>query len=298
MLVASNLAMLPAMIHSLQRRLSFIFIVFLCTAMGSAIYHLCDTEAICFANWSFDSYHSVDVLMSCTCIVMIFLRYSPLLSHLNHAALTLFAMILLLIPIINDTFPIGIVIVCSGIITLIHWIIWFYNRHNNPVNTSQQHLINIKSDNEQHMENDNIQTTSQDRLLLLSNDLEQSHDSTNSRSEHQNSCNSTNQEQNDILQDADLELIHLNATSHPVHTISLSASKQIDNQHNYGFCTLIINPLAGALLGIIGISCYVFDDRTNYWYLHSIWHIAMMISAFLFLRGQLFLFKKYHIDIQ
>eukprot|EP01033_Poteriospumella_lacustris_P009453 gene9453-6776_t len=49
-------------------------------------------------------------------------------------------------------------------------------------------------------------------------------------------------------------------------------------------------------IGTLGLSSYALDNRTNYWYVHSLWHMCMMTAAFFLLRGRMRIFKRFAID--
>jgi hypothetical protein len=45
-------------------------------------------------------------------------------------------------------------------------------------------------------------------------------------------------------------------------------------------------PAAGLALGIVGLSCFALQGRDNYYLFHSLWHVLMMVSAYLLVRGR------------
>lgn len=50
-------------------------------------------------------------------------------------------------------------------------------------------------------------------------------------------------------------------------------------------------PLCGAALGATGLLCFALQGRDNYYFLHSLWHIFMMISAYLLVQGRVDLYR-------
>ena len=45
-------------------------------------------------------------------------------------------------------------------------------------------------------------------------------------------------------------------------------------------------PVAGMCLGLLGLMCFALQGRDDYYILHSMWHVLMMLSAYLLLRGR------------
>ena len=45
-------------------------------------------------------------------------------------------------------------------------------------------------------------------------------------------------------------------------------------------------PVAGMFLGLLGLMCFALQGRDDYYILHSMWHVLMMLSAYLLLRGR------------
>ena len=50
---------------------------------------------------------------------------------------------------------------------------------------------------------------------------------------------------------------------------------------------MLILPFCGLLLGFIGLIFFALQSRTNYSVLHSLWHVSMMLSAYLIVRGKM-----------
>jgi hypothetical protein len=44
--------------------------------------------------------------------------------------------------------------------------------------------------------------------------------------------------------------------------------------------------IIGLLLGAVGTLAFYLQNRTNYWYVHSIWHGSIMLSAYFILIGK------------
>lgn len=45
-------------------------------------------------------------------------------------------------------------------------------------------------------------------------------------------------------------------------------------------------PAVGMLVGLVGLMCFALQRRENYYISHSLWHVFMMISAYLLVRGR------------
>lgn len=46
-------------------------------------------------------------------------------------------------------------------------------------------------------------------------------------------------------------------------------------------------PLCGMVLGMTGLLCFALQGRDTYYFLHSLWHFLMMISAYLLVHGRI-----------
>lgn len=49
-------------------------------------------------------------------------------------------------------------------------------------------------------------------------------------------------------------------------------------------------PAIGLAVGITGLLCFALQTRANYYILHSLWHVFMMIAAYLLVKGRLELY--------
>ena len=45
-------------------------------------------------------------------------------------------------------------------------------------------------------------------------------------------------------------------------------------------------PATGLTVGLVGLLCFALQRRENYYILHSLWHVFMMVSAYLLVRGR------------
>lgn len=50
-------------------------------------------------------------------------------------------------------------------------------------------------------------------------------------------------------------------------------------------------PLCGLALGSTGLLCFALQGRDNYYFLHSLWHMFMMVSAYLLVQGRVELYR-------
>ena len=54
----------------------------------------------------------------------------------------------------------------------------------------------------------------------------------------------------------------------------------------YSCIYLLRYTILGTVLALLGILCFVKQDRISYWYLHSFWHIFIMGSSYPLLKGR------------
>jgi hypothetical protein len=68
--------------------------------------------------------------------------------------------------------------------------------------------------------------------------------------------------------------------------ISIPSSKNKD----YSYFMFLLKDcnytLIGLFLGLLSLICFIFQTRVNYWYVHSIWHTSIMLSAYCFIKGR------------
>lgn len=77
LLVSSNFAMIPVIILCIKNNLFFLASTFTLSSFASLIYHLCDTDVYCVADFSFFSLHIIDILFSILSICSIILFHTP-----------------------------------------------------------------------------------------------------------------------------------------------------------------------------------------------------------------------------
>lgn len=292
LLVLSNSVMIPAVLESVSQTHYQIATCLSASALFSAVYHLCDTDTVCLFTLSFEALHVLDVLFSVVSIASLLLFYAPITRE-QHASGSLFLLALLLGPIIVDpTNAIVLVIAVVGSIA-VTVVLWCYHFRRSTPSSLQIETIN-DSVNRSSL----YTTVPQSDLSLQPGDIELSSNFGNGDDNAQIS------EDREVLSNPlHLARQSLDPRSSGDASRSNSTTSTTTLNQSSSLRARVIEVLshgregvAGGVVGLVGLSCYALDSRTNYWFVHSIWHVAMMVAAYLLLRGRHALFLHFGID--
>lgn len=244
-LVLSNFAMIPAIILAFSFQFYFVAMGLSVSSFGSAIYHLCDTDAYCAFGLSFQSLQVLDILFCTSMIAIILLLYAPITKDI-HSTISIAVIGLLVSPITsNPTNAMNVILTISSSIFVVA-LIWLYRYYS----ISTSHKISYRG-------------------LSQIDDLDE-----------------------DSFSDG-LELPSLSPPSY----VSNRPSKS--NSSSNIFIRLptlslknILLALFGSFVGLLGFAFFVNQSRVNYWYTHSLWHIFVMLSAYILILGRIVIFEN------
>jgi hypothetical protein len=253
-LVLTNLSALPAVLCAYHLKLYLSSVGMAVSAVSSAIYHLCDTDALCVLDLSFASLQALDVLFSLVMIFIILTLYAPLTSRV-HGAISILWLGALLAPVASNptsTSNVLATLTASTGLLLIGHVALCVGRTGAAV----RYMPGV------------------DYTILPS------------KPEHDVEQSQVQYEVLDSISDGagDVEL---------VSSITSGADSATDSsQHMTCFASVYTTlrrlsySLLGGVLGLGGLLCFALQGRVNYWYIHSLWHMLMMLSAWLLLKGR------------
>ena len=251
LLTISNMAMIPAIIYCACNHLPFIGSILTSSAVASTFYHLCDTDVYCTFDMSFDSLHIFDVLFSLISIAAVTLSYGAwdVHSDLYCSIVMMFTGVLISPVSTNPTAPSIIIgtIVFSITITVVSWIITLYYYKYFKYKYQKMSTSEVIAD-EDHIEMESF------------------------ASSHVNL-------------DAIVDVNQLRWIQAPVST-SVNLTSHSLLQRVFDAVSMLRYTIIGLLLGAVGTISFYFQTRTNYWYIHSIWHASIMLSAHFVLIGK------------
>lgn len=298
LLVISNFAMLPAVLLSFHHELYVIVVGLITASVSSGVYHLCDMDAICLVNLSFESLHVLDVLFTSGMISMLILYYAPI-PPLIHASWSLLTLAILIPPTVNDPTNgavIAVVIAISIMIVLLIWLVWYY-RHCR----SRQSKVDQDGDRDRQKQCwPNTASTSINYAKVPRNDDEAAD------LEMTLTPVAVNAQQEVKQQTDDSE----NHKRHDKHEEQHNNQQQQQNWHLQKQRAMVSRPnpmivkilyyssdsFLSIFLVIIGLVIFANEGRLDYWYLHSIWHVLMMTAAYFAIRGRFTLFRQFALE--
>lgn len=301
-LVVTNAAMWPAIALSLHYELYLITVGLTASSLSSAVYHLCDTEVYCLAGVSFEAWHVLDVLFSVAMIATVVLFLAPI-SRSLHAACSVAVLSLILAPVIDDptnAAVLGLTVFLSIAATLLLWVTHL-RRLTPPTSSSSSSLLPSS-------------TAAVDGGPSYASVPMFSDESTRS-TEDSDDATTTMTMSSDDRGDIEMEALSSGSSGstsvNPLHRTAADGGS--DPIPSMTTATVRLRPETAPLsvtallhesldlviaagIGTVGLSSYALDNRTNYWYVHSLWHMCMMTAAFFLLRGRMRIFKRFDID--
>jgi hypothetical protein len=251
LLASSNMAMIPAIAYCAYNHMPFIGSILTSSAVASAFYHLCDTDVYCTFDLSFDSLHIFDVLFSLISIAAVTLSYGAWDVHSDlYCSIVMIITAILISPVsTNPTAPSIIVgtIAVSIAIAAASWIIAFHYYKCFKYKYRKMSTTEAVAD-EDHIEMESF------------------------ASSHVNL-------------DAIVDINQLRWIETPVST-TVDISSHSLYQRALVRVSMLRYTIIGLLLGAVGTLAFYLQNRTNYWYVHSIWHGSIMLSAYFILIGK------------
>ncbi len=249
LLTSSNMAMIPAIIYCAYNHMPFIGSILTSSAVASTFYHLCDTDVYCTFDMSFDSLHIFDVLFSLISIAAVTLSYGAwdVHSDLYCSIIMVFTGILISPVSTNPTAP-SIIIGTIVLSVTITVVSWIVTFHYYKCFKYKYQKMNMSEADEDHIEMESF------------------------ASSHVNL-------------DAIIDVNQLRWIEAPVST-SVASTPQSSLQRVFNAVSMLRYTIIGLLLGAVGTLSFYFQTRTNYWYIHSIWHASIMLSAYYILIGK------------
>lgn len=252
LLVSSNLSALPAVLMACAAELYLPAMGMALSMTASAVYHLCDTDALCLLP--FEALQVCDVLLSVTMIFIVLLLHAPL-SLRTHSALSLACMAVLLPWVAASPTSaanvIAAVAAAAGALVVGHAAL-----HAKGLRVMGVDYSLLAASSASASPADSRRSSRQQRyeaLASASDDL--------------------------VLGSGDVEMMPSVHTAGPVD--DQSTPKEVQSTVYQLRYTLL-----GAAMGIGGLTCFALQGADSYWILHSCWHVLMMAAAYCLLRGR------------
>eukprot|EP01039_Chlorochromonas_danica_P002711 gene2711-2961_t len=270
-LVVTNFAILPAVLLAATQGLFVIAVGLFSSGFASAFYHLCDTDVYCVLPFS--ALHVVDVLFSQALIGLVVLLYAPL-SPRTFDASCLGLVALLTAPVVADpTNPVTVVVVLVSVLLFVGLslaIVLYSERY--------QCLRGVAGIDYSLLQPAPPSPSAKQRGSYMSLPVARS--------------GSDSEERHSSL---DLEMVTFTRNASP----SLSpeaANLPVDGEGDDDNALLpkqapskwssLNSFFCGIALGLTGLICFALQQKGSYWVLHSVWHLSVMIAAYLLLLGR------------
>jgi hypothetical protein len=225
----------------------------------------------------------MDVWLSVSCIAIVLMLCAPV-SKYAHATISVICLALLVAPVTsNPTGPLNIAL-AIGFAFAYLVMLWFFKRTTNSRNIAvRQQLFNSSTKLSTNTGNNNNININSIVYNALPNDegIEMgTNNSTPTSSSLQPKQGAFVREETytQVDDDQQLHLQNGGAAGWGVGTLGSS---------NWLTMRMLILPLSGLLFGLTGLILCALQSRTNYSILHSLWHISMMLSAYLMVRGKM-----------
>ena len=311
-LLASNLAMIPAIILCLRIKLPVIAVILALASLSSMLYHACDTDYYCIYDADNTTLQLFDVFFCVLSFQSILIFHSTWDSEKNVTVLML--LIGILLPGIaedpTNIFWIAMSIAVAICLTVGSWmkpiLIKLYRKHRAKDASEMRGRDGDGTGYEevqmQNMDSKHGNNVAGDDTLDSSRGSGNSSDSAHNPlqiSETNRSIDSL--EMNDSVEDGDENDSFSGGWTAAV-TKASTAQKSAHNHNIMGFtgrldfskanvtcllrmCCTIRYTLYGLAIMGIGVSCFAFQSRTTYWMTHSMWHAITMISSYFCLKG-------------
>jgi len=227
----------------------------------------------------------MDILFSICSIASILLLYAPV-SRPCHTALSLFCLALLVPPVADlPTSPVNLMLALSFafIILAVGWgtVLRTGDRRNSKVTTVVCGLF-------LHMNGDPLRYGTSDAVC----DEVKPETVAINREEMVYSSIARNSPD---LREEDIEMMDLSQGRAVGDDVSVGASDPAIAFGEEAVCPQTCTeggrrvwmlPAAGLSVGLVGLLCFALQRRENYYILHSLWHVFMMVSAYLLVRGR------------
>ena len=204
-------------------------------------------------------------------MAMVIMLYAPV-SLQVHAAFSIFTFSLLVSPVTFDpTNPINVILAITFaiVMTTISWILW---RYKIPIKifSSSKKSEPLYSRVAQQVSDNHITDESNDRTIHPNEDIDV---------EVEIEMMAVQQPNNSAILGNKDSKVH----EKPDRELSWEEIGQLAYVARSG--------VTGLILGLLGLFAFANQTRTNYWYVHSVWHVLMMLAAYYLSFGRVQLFK-------
>lgn len=255
-LVFSNAFAIPCIRLCWENALFLVSSCLSLSALASALYHLCDTDAFCVMPFS--ALQTLDVLFSLSLIFLVVLLYAPL-SPRTHASWSLMCVGLLVAPVSADPTSASNVIIAVvaavGVVTTSHILLKLSLRNR---------LLH------QFWGPDHTLAVVPTYSPLTASDLTPAQEV---------EMTSRTQGRPASLSEAEYaDPASIEQRQDGASRSIIPPTTKTWNQLRYG--------LMGGCLGLAGFLCFSLQDKDNYWLVHSVWHACMMSAAYFVVKGR------------
>lgn len=278
------------------------------SALSSAFFHLCNTEAYCLAGLSYLSIQVMDVLFSTLSIVAMIVYYSPITSNQQLAAVIIIIAAIILAPTISDpTEPVNVIfaIALALLANIYMWLKYFARlrylnqdrsfykplTHPNSSNTSSpSKYSNVIPIIPNHVFPD-IEEAFKDDFKQMPVQVEQNAGTVRKRNatipeESPNPFQPLSVEDNQQEHDSQ-SITNIGDRSHYV-----SFAKTIETAYEQAsiFSNIkwsakafyyFLGPFViGIMLVFLGLLNFLTQLPSNYWYMHSVWQLCISFATY------------------
>lgn len=225
------------------------------------------------------------MLSSTAMMAMVIMLYAPVSSAV-HAALSVFSFSLLVSPVANNaTSPVNVVLALSLALlsVAVAWTLWRWRVSPSLL----KHLSNMLRARRPAGERENSLASVEYTQVALE---DSSHDKPQQPERRDRA--------------GDIEMLALHSPTRQRHRLG-GEERELAVVHRPAGAPLSWEEIrkllyhsrtgfVGAIMGLLGLFFFANQTRTNYWYVHSLWHVLMMFSAYFLVRGRVDLFVGLH----
>ena len=225
----------------------------------------------------------MDILFSICCIASILLLFAPV-SRPCHTALSLFCLALLVPPVADlPTSPVNLALALSFalVILAVGWgtVLRTGDRRGSTVTPVLCGLfLHMRGDPLFHGTSEAASDVDKPLTVIMN---------------HEEMVYSSIARNSPDLREEDIEMMDLSqgragddlpvgsTDPNTVFSEEVCPKKCIENGKH-----VWVLPATGLTVGLVGLLCFALQRRENYYILHSLWHVFMMVSAYLLVRGR------------
>jgi hypothetical protein len=301
--------MVPAIMFAYSRALYLISAGLFLSMFASMVYHLCDTDYYCLFGLSFLSLQVFDILFSNVMIASVLVLFSPLPQSTHDSVVLVVFGVLLSLTVNFPTNPLNIFLsfFIACLVNAGGWLYYYCYQKNyisaiiRPLSLSDRSErgkigFSSISEDQQMSTMDFYQTNPQPdgRSTVLGGDVGTSSlSSYHPIAQNDHSITRPNRETlSDMEDNGSIEMVARADNSEAPDSISNMGpeSSRQGSVIPIGWIAMVLFRLkfliTGIVFGVAGLLCFATQTRLNYWLSHSLWHIFIMFSSLLLLKGR------------